>query len=594
MKTSTPLLAAALLCGLCGSAMAAVTASLDRDQVADGETVQLTLQHDGQGGGQPDLGPLKKDFDVLGTSTSSNLTLVNGHFSSQREVQLTLAPRHGGTLQIPPLSWDGEQSQPLSLTVSGGGSAAAGNSSQDNGGGSQSAPVFLTSSLDQSQPYVQGTAVLTVQVHASQPLYQASLDLSGNADVAVQQLGKDQHSSETRNGRHYDVIKRKYLLQPQRSGKLSLDGPELDAQVMVSDNNVPSPFGPNSPFGRAFGNAFSTARPLRLHGDTIELDVRPRPATATGRDWLPAKQISVEQSWKPDSDSVHAGDPLTLHLRLRATGLTGAQLPDLSSELALPDGLKAYPDQAKLDTQLQNGEVVGTREQDIALIADRPGHYEVPALHLPWWDTQKDQPREVVLPERTLDVLPAAGAPATPPPAAVQTPPATATAPAGANQAPPSPTPATLSVVLAHPIWFWVSVVLGLLWIGTVIAWWRKRPTAPSPRVAPEVAANPSVVVEAGEARRAFQQACRSNDPQAARRSLLQWARAVWPAQPPAGLEALAQHLDAAAGALLRQLDRACYAGGQWNGGELAQKLKTLEPEREPQKPARALPELYR
>lgn len=579
MKKTYPLIAAALLCGLCGSAAAAVTASLDRDQVADGETVQLTLQHDGQGGGEPDLEPLKKDFDVLGTSTSSNIQIANGHISSQREIQVTLAPKHGGSLQIPPLSWNGEQSQALSLNVGGGG-ATAGNQAQDDSTGNSASPVFLTSSVDQLKPYVQGSVLLTVQLHTEQQLLQASLDLAGNSDVAVQQIGKDRQSGETRNGHHYDVIERQYLLQPQRSGQLSLDGPVLDAQVMSAGGGMQNPFGANSPFGRVFGNAFSTPRPLRLHGETIKLDVRPRPATASGRDWLPARQISLEESWKPDSASVHAGDPLTLHLRLRATGLAGAQLPDLSGELSLPDGLKAYPDQAKLDTQVQNGEVVGTREQDIALIADRPGHYEVPELHLPWWDTQKDAQREVVLPERTLEILPAAGAPP-----AVQPPPAAAV--------PAQAAPLATTAPARPSIWPWVSLVLGLLWIATLIAWWRKRPAAPAARIAPEAEAGSSAALEAGAARRAFQQACRDNDPQAARRKLLLWARAAWPAQPPGGLDALAQRLDPSIGVLLRRLDRACYVGGEWSGEELQRALQSLEAEQPRTRAAASLPDLY-
>ena len=587
MKNSYSLIAAALLCGLCGSAAAAVTASLDRDQVADGETVQLTLQRDGQGG-EPDLEPLKKDFDLLGSSTSSNIELENGHFSSKRVIQVTLAPKHGGTLQIPPLSWNGEQSPALSLSVAGAG-AAAGNSAPDAAAGN-SAPVFLSSSLDQRQPYVQGSVVLTVQVHANQPLYQASLDFSGNGDVAVQQIGKDRRTSETRNGHQYDVIERSYLLQPQRSGKLSLDGPTLDAQIAVAGNGTQNPFGPNSPFGRAFGNAFNATRPLRLHGEAIALDVRPRPAAASGRDWLPARQINVEQSWKPDGASVHAGDPLTLHLRLRATGLAGAQLPDLSTELSLPDGLKAYPDQAKLDTQLENDEVVGTREQDIALIADRPGHYEVPALHLAWWDTQKDVQREVVLPERALDVLPAAGAAAPPPQLAQAAPAASLSIPDSTNQ-PPAALPATAAP--SRSIWPWVSLVLGLLWIATLIAWWRKRPAAPAVRVRPEAETGTSTVLEAGAARRAFQQACRDNDAQAARRKLLLWARAVWPTQPPGGLDALAQHLDPSIGVLLRRLDRACYVGGEWSGDELQRALQSLEVEQPRTRTASNLPDLY-
>ncbi len=572
--------------GLAATASAAVTASLDRDQVADGETVQLVLQHDGSGGGDPDLGPLKKDFDVLSTSSGSNIQIVNGSMSAQRELRLTLAPKHRGRLQIPPLTWAGEQSEPLTLTVA---DAGSGNSA---GGSPTAGHVFVTSSVDQAQPYVQGAVVLTVQLHADEPLYHASLDFSGNNDVVVQQLGQDRKSTETRNGHRYDVIERQYLLQPQRSGKLSLDGPTLDAQV--ADAARQDPFGPNSPFADAFGGSpfagmLNATKPLRLHADPIELDVLPRPPAATGGDWLPARSVTLEASSTPDTASLRAGDPLTLHLRLRAEGLTAAQLPDLSAELSLPEGLKAYPDQAKLDTSLQSGKVVGSREQDIAIIASRPGRYELPSLHLSWWDTTRNAQRELSLPAKTLEVLPGASA----------------AADSVTPQADHSQLPAPEDVATRLPPqrlavgagpgspWPWISLALGVLWLGTLAAWWRGRRSRADVAMSPVVATE-ETVMHASTARKAFQQACRGNDALAARRSLLNWARAAWPDRAPTGLGALAARLDdERLSELLRQLDRACFAGADWNGSELAERLTSLGEIRKTRRQQPVLADLY-
>ena len=88
---------------LCGSAWAAFTASADRTQLAAGDSVQLTLQSDRSGSSEPDLAPLKKDFDVLGQSTSNSLQIINGSMSSQRQVRLVLAPRRSGLVEVPHL-----------------------------------------------------------------------------------------------------------------------------------------------------------------------------------------------------------------------------------------------------------------------------------------------------------------------------------------------------------------------------------------------------------------------------------------------------------------------------------------------------------
>ena len=78
------------------------------------------------------------------------------------------------------------------------------------------------------------------------------------------------------------------------------------------------------------------------------LNALPQPAGSAGHDWLPAQNVTLQVSWQPDHGATHAGDPVTLHLHLNATGLLAAQLPDLSQLMSLPAGIKAYPDQPKL------------------------------------------------------------------------------------------------------------------------------------------------------------------------------------------------------------------------------------------------------
>src|SRR5262249_34147591 len=147
-------------------------------------------------------------------------------------------------------------------------------------------------------------------------------------------------------------------------------------------------------------------KPIRVHGDDIVLQVRPRPASATASYWIPTKNLAVTGEWRPDSLEAQAGEPITLDLHLRAEGLTAAQLPDFASLMQIPPGLKAYPDQPKLKNPPENGALVGERDQSIALIADRAGDFKLPAVSIQWWDTGANQLRTIGLPARTLKVLP--------------------------------------------------------------------------------------------------------------------------------------------------------------------------------------------
>lgn len=557
-----PAFAALLLWSLC--AQAAVTAQLDRDQVQPGESVQLDLERKGSGGAEPDLSPLKKDFDVLGRSSGSSIQIINGSISRHKSVRVTLSPKRSGTLTVPALSWGGEQTAPLQLTV------AASGGSPAQAGSTNSPHVFFTRSLDEPQPYVQSALLLTVRLHTDLPLQQASLDFSGSTDVLVQQIGKDQQSRELRDGHTFNVVTRQYLLQPQRSGTLTLDGPTLSAEFADSSGG---PFG-NDPF---FSGMLGRTKPIRLHGKPIELDVRARPAAATGSDWLPARSLTLEHALSPDPTSLHAGDPLTLHLHLRAAGLSGTQLPDLASKLRLPDGIKAYPDQARLDSSVDADGIVGTRDQDIALIASQPGRYQVPELRVPWWDSKAGVQREIVLPAMSLDVAAASGGAAT-----TNTPSPQTAAPAAAAPAARTPSSTALHIDTRRArFWPWLSLALALLWLATVCAWWLHVRALRKP--APAAGPTPQrKTVKGRDARKAFLDACRQNDPLGAQRELLNWARQADPANPPSGLGAIAQRLQQPRiTALLLELDRACFAGGDWTGEALAKTLTSLG-EREP------------
>ncbi len=561
-------------CAAAAQALADVKASLDASQVAVGETVQLTLERDGQTGGQPDITSLQQDFDILGTSSSTIFQLVNGSASEKTQVVLTLAPKVTGHLTIPPLSWNGEQSRPLSLDVTGpGGTGQPGAT-----GAPAAAAVFMETSASPQQPYVEGAVHLTVRLFMAEPLYHANLELPESSDVVVKRLGSDESSEAERNGQNYQVVTRQYVLFPLHSGKLTLPSPVLDADVTVTQ---PSSAPGRDPFsgifgGSPFGGMLRTVRPIRLSGTPIVLSVRPRPAAAVGNYWLPASAVRLSVAWNPPRLSAQAGDPLTLDLDLQATGLTAAQLPDLSSLLRLPSGLKAYPDQPKLDDSTLDGKLVGSRDQTIALMADSPGRYTIPALTVKWWDTQANQLRTATLPTRTLTILPApshtaaaASAPAAPTAQLQPSPIAPRYAPAA-----PKPKPTR-----SPSEWEWISLGLAVVWLATLAAWlWSRRRSRAAPRpVRPATPTAPRQLrPDPAKERAAFRAACQANDPQAARAHLLAWTAALW-GTAPAGINAIATRIgDPAVAELLRDLDRACYAGGAWQGDALAAALTEL------------------
>lgn len=573
-------------------AHAALHATVDNQQVAPGDTVQLTLTHDGQTSSRPNLAPLKQDFDIVGTSSSSQVQIINGKVNSVTALEVSLAPKHAGKVTIPALNWDSDTSQPVTLNVT----ANAG-SGTNSGGANAAAPgkVFLETDVDTRSPYVQAAVHVTVRVYAAVPLSHADLQFEDTNAALVRDVGTDAVNNVEKNGLSYQVVTRQYLVFPQHSGQVSIPGPTLSGNIPDRSRAL----GAADPFAGVFGNSpfagmMGTLKPIRVHGDPIVLNVQPRPDAANSSYWLPARNVSLQAHWNPASLEAHVGDPVTLDLKLQAEGLTAAQLPDLSTLLRQPSSLKAYPDQPNLKDTTQGSEIVGTRDQSIALIADQAGHFTIPELHVTWWDTHANQAREVTLAAQTLTIQPAPGS------APVQTQ-AQQPASSGAtsqNSRPPPPHDTTRPQPAgpAESPWKWVSAGLGLLWLVTLGAWLltRNRRSVPT---APEAAReDANAVANASQARSAFLAACRANDAAAARRNLLLWANAKWSGPRIQGLNALAKLLgDPGITPLLQALDRACYAQDSWNGSELANALPDLKlPKRASPPRTRELAPLYR
>lgn len=561
-------------------ARATVRAWLDSNQAAPGDTVQLTLEYDGQPSGEPDLRPLNRDFEVLDSSTSTSIEIVNGQATARTQVAVSLAPRHAGRLTVPPIAWSGEQSPSLALIVA----ASA------HGSGAQSREVFIETEVDPKQPYVQAAVRVTLRLYTHEALYKPSLTFESGPAAVIRQIGSDEEGSVERDGKPFEVLTRHYLLFPQRSGALKLAGPVLHAQVQGRGRTSfwgGDPF--SGPFGVSplVGTLLPPGKTIRVQGDTIALDVRPRPAAAASSYWLPASAVTLKSTWHPSALEAHVGDPLTMDLSLQAEGLTAAQLPDLTQLIELPPGVRVYPDAPKLSDAARDDGIVGTRTQSIALIADQPGRFVVPALHLNWWDTRSNEARETVLPERVLEVLPAAAAGGT---ASASGPSTLASSAQAAERVPQSARPRRESRGLetGHPLaalhrspWLWVSTALALAWAATLFAWvrLRRRMLSKAPREASGSATGAEGEPSLSKARTAFRFACRTHDPAGARRHLLAWVRAAWPKPAPGGLNAFSREVgDPHLAHLVRELDRACYTGDPWQGEALAAALTELPP----------------
>jgi hypothetical protein len=532
-----------------------IEVSLDRNPVPLDQSFTLTFSATEAPDSDPDFGPLEQDFDVLSQSQSNRLMVNNGRPSRSIEWHLTLMAKQAGTLPIPAIAFGSDRSEPFSVTVVDN-PATRRNADQNRG-------VFIEVEVEPKNPYVQAQALYTVRILNRVALGEARLSTPEAGDALIQKLGDNQNLSSfvVRDGVQYKMTELRYVLFPQKSGPLRIEPMRLEVQT----GNGRSLF---SPF---FGNG---GRTQRISSDPVTLEVRPIPASFKGQHWLPAEQFELEDSWAKNLPKVAAGEPATRTLTAHARGATVGLLPELGAAAAPTSGdLKQYPDQPKLAEDKPLSGLSSLRQEKTALIAAKPGTYRLPAVEIPWWNTRADKLEIARLPERVLNVQPAAGQAPTP-----QTPPEPAPATI-APETPPQPAPSATTPAPAEAgPWLWIALFAGLGWFVTGLAWWISRR-----RAAPTATQDqPDAAASLREQAKALERACRANDPAAARLALVEWAGLRWPGcLSPA--EELARRGSAELSREISLLDRSLYGRGtgQWQGAGLWQSFKAYTGQRE-------------
>ncbi len=541
-----------LCCALVARPSSAAEASLDRDTVGFGESFVLTIE--AKTSDDPDLGPLAADFDVLGTSKRSQISVVNGHFNKSSSWQINLMARREGDLVIPPLKVGDERTAALAIHVIP--SAAGGTAAKE---------LFMEVEVTPRDPYVQAQCLYTLRVLADSrwDVDNPNLDdpKTDAGAAIIKKLGKDRITQTTRGGKRYDVLERIYAIYPQRAGDLVIPPVAFQGQISRGGGLLLDPF----------SGAMSTRR---LLSSPVTLHVKPIPAAFAGRAWLPARSLQLHETWSDDPENLRAGEPVTRTISLLANGLTAAQLPEFDAIRVA--GLKTYADQPLLDDQIHPSGITGLRQQKIAVIAGA-GDVALPEIRIPWWNTGTDRMEEAVLPARVLHVIAAVTAPNP----RIQTTPPVVTRPQPRNNGPPAPTP--------RPAPPWLALGLGLGWLLTLLSWWwsgartrRRRAEALQHRRQKERALLQAAVA-----------ACNTGDPRRCRGALLDWAGARWPDHPPQGLAAIEKREPSLSGPI-DELNRALYSkdGQQWHGGALAAALENLGHAKPPPLPAAPPPAL--
>ena len=546
------ILAMVLTIFLSATATAAdIQVSTDRNPVGPHESFQLTFSASGSVDDDPDFTPLKNNFQILSTSKSSNISIINGKTSSNETWVLTVLPRQEGKLTIPAIAFGRDRSPVSSITVSG--NASSGNIIPGDD------KVFIKVEVSEHNPYVQSQVIYTVRIFTSLSTASASLSDPEISDgtAIVERIDEDKNYQTSIKGKTYMVVERNYAIYPQSSGKVTIGPVQFQGQLVSNAFSLFDPFRPGI-----------QQNMIARQSDPVVLEVRPVPAGFSGPHWLPARNLSITEEWSQNPPQFMVGGPITRTLSLTANGLSAGQLPELPAWQ--PPEFKLYPDQPVLNDNKTAKGITGQRQEKTAIIPNQQGNYVIPAMTIPWWNIVTDKEEYATLPERHIVVsgLPEQTAQNN---NAIEIQPSAPSEPAKpeANNAPqPGQTPAMEALPLESKTgsyWQWLTLLFAVGWTITGILWWKSRRATRQGQDSEPVHENIKVIMKE------LKQACFTNNPTLAKDKLLQWSRIYWPDSPPVNLGEIARRSEGNLHQEIYRLNNSLYGkhAGNWTGATL-------------------------
>ena len=488
-QTGKLLIAATLL--LASAAWAGLTATVDRSIISDLDLMTLTVRaSDDTADAAIDFSSLSQDFEIITESSrqNSSMSIINGRRTSAvyKDHVLTLSPKRMGNLFIPSFRAGSERSQPITIRVQ---QQTASQRQRMN------QYVFFETLVDTNDTYVQGQIIYSVKLFHTEGIGGDFPPPPSLPDTVVETLENEMRYESVVDGQRYYVLEKRYALFPQRSGPL-----EIPRERFVGT--------------RGRGGVFSQQQRVNATSESHTIKVKTIPSSFSGANWLPAKELVVQEAWTEINPVFRVGEPVNRQLAISATGLSDAVLPQLG-EMEVANA-KVYADPPATENRVSQDGLTALQITTVGIVPIKEGDLVLSETRIPWWNTQTDREEIAIVPASTYQVLPALNETSNAP---------TVTVPLSALN------PPTFVSGPAKPYWQWAAITLGFLWLLSTWQWLRLRlqlrklESAKINRHETPVFSNPDESREFSE----LKKACTRNRAADTHRHLFMWGKARFP-----------------------------------------------------------------
>ncbi|MGE0086826.1 MAG: BatD family protein [Desulfococcaceae bacterium] len=365
-----------------------VSATVNRTQLRLGESLELKITVSGEEG-NVDLSPIQ-DFKIISRGTATSINMINGQFSRETAYTYTLIPLKEGSLTIPSLpvnsgsrTW---HTKPVSILVS--------KTDPSENSTKADQDVFAQAQVSENSPFAGQQIVYTIKVYQAAEIANANLQAPDFSGFSAKKVEEPKQYRTVVNGREFHVTALTYVLIPVKPGEITIGPAVLHCDIVRRSGRRRSFF--DDPFlgGRLESAVFQT--------EPISLNIRALPQyQGTGKFSGLVGKFSIHTAIDPAA--IKVGESATLSLVISGTGnIMDAGQP----EIAIPQSFKTYNDNPEDAIQVTEQGYSGQKSFRTALVPSEPGEYDIGAVQLVYFDTEKGEYAETAAHALHMSVAP--------------------------------------------------------------------------------------------------------------------------------------------------------------------------------------------
>ncbi len=361
-------------------AIATVSASVDRTTIELGQTITLTIKLNGSSD-IPNLDKLNENFVIYGTSSSSQISIVNGNSSSSYSYIITLSPKNIGKQIIPTLTVGNDMTNPIPIEVIQGIQKSHDKYSKDK--------IYLDV-FTEKKPYlyVGVPVLLRLKLYYSIPINNIRVEPINIPNAKLQIQGKVIQYRDNDSGNKYLVAEQKYLLIPESVGVLTV--PPIKISGMAFPNNLQNIL------------AMMNSQSFQVNSKPLTFNIKPFPSGVDPDNWLPATKLNITESWIQESDPLVIGNLITRNITIEAGSILSSTMPDIT--FIKPNGVNAYPEKPINDELIKDNKLLATKKIKIVYVPTQDGVVEFPETKIKWWDLASNKLKIAVIPAKTFNI----------------------------------------------------------------------------------------------------------------------------------------------------------------------------------------------